>query len=578
MRRPPRNSRYPPANDFIPSDFTLRCDDGQEGSDNAGDGVPPAPPILLTPPGSGGSAQVWHRTDSEFRKPKCDVEFALLTECAYESPLASVMASLFCQVVEDALTPFAYDASVASLDFGLSSTTTGVSMSFGGFSHKLNILIRKVAETLRSIATAVPAEEGKDSSSAIRLDESRFHELLELQRLSLSNFDNARPQQWCAYNSQLLLNNVRWSLRDKLSAIESGDVTVDAFQQFTTRLLDSCSVRAVFHGNIGPDQAQFLSEMVQRVIQKDAVVPRQCFRDVLPGRTTILPGPSCDVVHRMSGRDNNNENSAIQVIFQIVPPRLSSSETSPSASFRPYALSIREEAVARLVAHLMKQPCFAQLRTVEQLGYLVSSGFQRNHGLGYVWIMVQSKIKGPAFLNQRVSAFVNERFRADVLASMSRDTFETNVKACISKWGEKDKRMRQRSRRFGAALGTNLYPTEFNARFDRANALAEALARNDGLEALWQDVLGFVDAYVTDTAPLRKRLTLQVVAAQHEEADAVVMKEEHEGERVYIGESSADAFKAGLSLYPQKVTRWVEEAAPAEEEEEAAVMAATAAL
>ena len=76
----------------------------------------------------------------------------------------------------------------------------------------------------------------------------------------------------------------------------------------------------------------------------------------------------------------------------------------------------------------------------------------------------------------------------------------------------------------------------------------------------------------------RKHPVPKATMARWNKDDAVVMKEEHEGERVYIGESSADAFKAGLSLYPQKVTRWVEEAAPAEEEEEAAVMAATAAL
>ena len=157
------------------------------------------------------------------------------------------------------MTPFSYDASVASLHYSLSNTTTGVVMTFGGFSHKLSVLVRKVTETLRSIASA--SQKGTDD--AIRLDETRFHELLEKIRLSFLNFDNARPQQWCAYNSQLLLNDVRWSLRDKLSAIESGGVTIDAFQHFSTRLLDSCSIRSIFHGNISRDQAKSLTDTVQ---------------------------------------------------------------------------------------------------------------------------------------------------------------------------------------------------------------------------------------------------------------------------------------------------------------------------
>ena len=80
----------------------------------------------------------------------------------------------------------------------------------------------------------------------------------------------------------------------------------------------------------------------------------------------------------------------------------------------------------------------------------------------------------------------------------------------------------------------------------------------------WQDVLNFVDTYLKAKAPLRKRLALQVVAANHEESDAEIMEEEErlgaQGAlaRVWIGEESIDDFKAGLSLFPRKVARWVE--------------------
>ena len=106
------------------------------------------------------------------------------------------------------------------------------------------------------------------------------------------------------------------------------------------------------------------------------------------------------------------------------------------------------------------------------------------HSVGYLWIMVQSKVKGPAFLNQRISAFVNDHFCTNILASMSMDTFRTNVLACISKWGEKDKRMTQRSNRFFSALETNLSTVEFNGRFDRARALEEELNSEGGLDVL----------------------------------------------------------------------------------------------
>ena len=74
----------------------------------------------------------------------------------------------------------------------------------------------------------------------------------------------------------------------------------------------------------------------------------------------------------------------------------------------------------------------------------------------------------------------------------------------------------------------------------------------------WQDVLNFVDTYLKAKAPLRKRLALQVVAANHEESDAEIMEEEErlgaQGAlaRVWIGEESIDDFKATEPV-PQKV-------------------------
>ena len=87
------------------------------------------------------------------------------------------------------------------------------------------------------------------------------------------------------------------------------------------------------------------------------------------------------------------------------------------------------------------------------------------------------------------------------LLSMSRDTFRTNVLACISKWGEKDKRMTQRSHRFFSAFDTNLCSVEFNGRFDRARGVlaelrADQTAHGDTLVLdLWADRIAFFEQY-----------------------------------------------------------------------------------
>lgn len=72
---------------------------------------------------------------------------------------------------------------------------------------------------------------------------------------------------------------------------------------------------------------------------------------------------------------------------------------------------VRRRALLGLFTHLVKDKCFDQLRTKEQLGYLVWSGGSV-HG-GYVYnarFVVQSKPRSPEYLDQRVEAFL-EGFR-----------------------------------------------------------------------------------------------------------------------------------------------------------------------
>ena len=64
---------------------------------------------------------------------------------------------------------------------------------------------------------------------------------------------------------------------------------------------------------------------------------------------------------------------------------------------------------------------------------------------------------------------------------------------------------------------------------------------------------------------------MPIIYEQHEEADGSIMEEEQgkmkagdekdsaAAARVFIGESTVDTFKAGLRLFPQKVTRWIEQ-------------------
>ena len=271
--------------------------------------------------------------------------------------------------------------------------------------------------------------------------------------------------------------------------------------------------------------------------------------------------------------DPNQENSAIEITFQVGP------------------LSIRNEAILRLLMHLMKAPCFATLRTTEQLGYTVWSGVTESPcGILSIWFIVQSKDYGPAYLDTRIEHFL-EVFRTETLPtyndidniddisdidntgnkSSDADTgnksnlanqqndklnllssFETNKEACISKWSEKDKTLQQRSSRFRSALSSNKSEYEFNARFDRAEVLHN---QNITLD----NVIDCFDQYLFNKSKERKKLSCQVVSSNHlKEDDALI---DTNAERIGTSVNAMNDWKASKLLFPSVLTRPVENVA-----------------
>jgi insulysin len=86
----------------------------------------------------------------------------------------------------------------------------------------------------------------------------------------------------------------------------------------------------------------------------------------------------------------------------------------------------------------MSEPAFDQLRTKEQLGYIVFTSIKRlNQQHLALHIMVQSSHKDADYLDGRIESFLCQ-YRAMLLA-MPQKEFQENVAAVIEKLVEKPK-------------------------------------------------------------------------------------------------------------------------------------------
>ena len=190
------------------------------------------------------------------------------------------------------------------------------------------------------------------------------------------------------------------------------------------------------------------------------------------------------------------------------------------------------EAMSELMVHLLNEPAFDQLRTKEQLGYIVHSSlkkvnlcacvhvivvftriinfiyifidqyFNTNYcvdcKLGSVYgihIIVQSNHQGPDYLNDRIETFL-QTYRA-TLSAMTAEEFQHNIDAVVENLTEKPKNLDDEARRHVEEIRSGCYL------FSRRYMLAKLL-RNDQNPINLPHILKFYDQFILSTTKRKK--------------------------------------------------------------------------
>jgi len=148
-------------------------------------------------------------------------------------------------------------------------------------------------------------------------------------------------------------------------------------------------------------------------------------------------------------------------------------------------------------AHLVSEAAFNQLRTNEQLGYLVWSGAQNVKGVLGFRVIVQSGDKPADFLEQRIEAFLNQY--KDELASLSEATYRENLAAVIAQKLEKDKTLNEESTRHWNEISKHHYV------FNRVDLEVNVLKT-----LKLEDIVQFFQSHILVNSPTRRKMSVQV--------------------------------------------------------------------
>lgn len=488
----------PLPNKFIPTDFSLRHPKRKATASPAPPSAPNGmtklrtlPVLLHSAPGAGA---LFFKADDRFSTPKAVLWLSLERPRRRLPTLCeALLASLAVDMTLDALQEASYAATVAGLDYELSASVHGFTVSAAGFSHKLASLALRVcaalAHTLSSAACDATLFERAKQRLALTLsnaghmaaecarearleliEEPHFTPSAQLEALcsltpaDLNSFVSAAglgrqaPKPPCFVTTVLACGNLaaeealdfyreaRATLHLPLDTaallpLDTGSATSKALSSTSPATMhDSVSALASAPAPTSAHTSMLASAPTSAPASIIVSAPASDAELALEG-CVVLPNGSARC-YRVASTNAAETSHAVELYWQLGP--------------LSHGLAARLE----LLVHLMEEPLFDQLRTKEQLGYSVACGSRQTRGLLGFAITLTSAHASPCKLEARSLRFVGAFVRS--LARMTPAVFGANVEAAVANKLRDDVNLSDEARRLVGEIASEQFV------FDRA--------------------------------------------------------------------------------------------------------------
>jgi insulysin len=407
------------------------------------------------------SGRIYYLSDWQFRQPRAHMILRFRTGNTYGNARQAILSQLYAAAWEESLNEFGYPVKEAGLGYSLDASKEGIGLTLSGYSPRMLALLDQLAAKLKQVD----------------ISEATFASLKERTLRGIQNQKFGQPYDQAHYYLGLLLEDPAIP-REDLEAALSG-VTLSELRAYAARLYDRVYLEGVVSGNLDPVAARIALERVQKRLGA-AVLPASERRDETIRQ--LQPGANYLFTKRMEVN-----NSVIDLSYQI-------GKTNPAL-----------RGAVLIAGRALQDSFYRNMRTEQQLGYIVFGGMGQMKKTLSLNMLVQSGAYTADALLERVEAYI-PRFVAE-FKSMPDETFERLRRAVIEAKLAPDKDLEaQAEKLFWVAF-------ENDAKWDYVSEdihAVEALTRAEVNEVVESALQG----------ERRKRLVIRLLGKDHVAAPA----------------------------------------------------------
>ena len=397
----------PEPNEFIAADLELRDSDGAL-----------EPDVIIDEKG----LRLWHLTDTSFSMPRGSLRVMVSTEKAAKTPADYVTAQIYRALLSRSLNEYGYPAKEAGLNYGLSTSRRGLLISLSGYQDKQPELLDDILLAIDKFKPAGSAFEQEKASLLRRLSNKAFQPPYRLA------MDAMGQVTYPLYPSDEILVN----------ALEK--VTFADLMAFSQDFYQAVNVEMLVYGNFSQKEAKALARRVEKHLLTDT------------NRAERFDEP----FHLLADTDRvlNLDIKHDDSVFISYYQRPETSNT--------------ERARYALLGRLLANPFYNDLRTEQQLGYIVMAGGRPVEKHPGVIFLVQSPRLDPRGIEERVNEFLKKQ--ADRFKTLNDNELEQYRQGLINDLLKRDDNLDERDARFWHGIASN--ETDFENRQDIAEKVA----------------------------------------------------------------------------------------------------------
>ncbi|KAJ5688808.1 hypothetical protein N7462_003200 [Penicillium macrosclerotiorum] len=447
------NVHMPHKNEFVPTRLSVEKKEVPE---------PAKTPKLIR---HDERVRLWFKKDDRFWVPKGTVHVTLRNPLVWATPANLIKTKLYCELVRDSLDEYSYDAELAGLDYHLAANILGLDVSVGGYNDKMSVLLEKVLTTMRGLV----------------ISQDRFNIIKERLTRAFRNAEYQQPFYQVGDYTRYLLAERSWVNEQYIEELEH--IQADDIVNFFPQLLEQTHIEVLAHGNLYKEDALRMTDLVEKTLEGRPLPPSQWYLR----RNMVLP-PGSNFVYPRTLKDPANVNHCIEYYLYI---GIFSDDTL--------------RAKLQLFSQLTDEPAFDQLRSKEQLGYVVWSGSRYNATTMGYRVIIQSE-RTTQYLESRIESFLTEFGVA--LDKMPEEEFEGHKRSVINKRLEKLKNLGSETSRYWSHVGSEYFDF-LQHETDAANV--RLLTK--------QDLTAFYKQYIQPGSTTRAKLSIHLNAQSGTKAD-----------------------------------------------------------